>query len=167
MWLYNISTTAAFPGASQQWVCMHQANLSMDLKGSFGKCSLQSIGLACGWICSTGFLYLITLCVHSLQMGFCLSHWISTESTAATGRFSGIATVKVSLSIFQQTFLWDHIYCFVVILKPGVNISLRWKCCFTFGVYPRFWSCNKSRIKRFTALLLSAGRSTTALGVNI
>lgn len=52
---YNINTTAAFPGASQQWVCVHQVNPSMDWKGSFGKCNLESIGLACGWICSPGF----------------------------------------------------------------------------------------------------------------
>lgn len=43
---YNISTTAAFSGASQQWVCMHQVNLSIDLKGSFCKFAIwNQLGL--------------------------------------------------------------------------------------------------------------------------
>lgn len=105
---YNISATAAYSGASQQWVCAHRVNLSMGLKGSFGKCNLESIGLACGRICSTGFMQLLALCVHLLQMGFCFNsgYW----------EIFGQSRRAISPAIFQANIFKRPRLLFAVIL---------------------------------------------------
>lgn len=72
----------------------------MDLKGSFGKCNLESIGLACGWICIRGFIKLLTL---SLFAFVSAAEYLSQQQLAADFRLK--AEGHPSPAIFQQTVL--------------------------------------------------------------
>lgn len=122
-----------FPGVSQPWVRMHQdgqVNLSIGLKGSFVKCNLESIGLACGWIygCSLG-VYLLQGCFLSADE--------YRESTAAAERFRW-SRRAISSAVFQQASF------FILFLAVILNY---WNS-FISG----FWSCNKSRVKNHCSI---------------
>lgn len=145
-YLQRLSLSAWLPAAS--FASQHSINLSMDLKGSFGKCNLESIGLACGWVCITGFMKLLCLCLPL----FPLQNIPSQQQLAADFRLK--AEGHPSPAIFQQTVLWNHVYCLQ-------KFWTRCRCFSQLSVFvwlaSCFLSCSKSWIKRLGSISDCAG----------
>lgn len=107
----------------------------------------NQLGLACGWICIRGFIKLLTL---SLFAFVSAAEYLSQQQLAADFRLK--AEGHPSPAIFQQTVLWNHVYCLQ-------KFWTRCQCFSQLSVFvwlaSSFLSCSKSWIKRPTALFLT------------